>query len=432
MNLRLFFILLYLILPFFNNAQKLDIRSHADCTTRLLIETKKKVGPTTAPKDYGQDLEFKDNAPDDLHFMEAERHSVWYQFDSKTTGSMSFEIEPLDTLNDYDFALYKYTDEHFCIDVKNKTILPIRTNFSRNKTEIGSKTGLHQKASQAFISRGVNPAYSKAIAVEKGETYVLLVNNIYKNGSGHLLHFDYKSNRQLSTEPLKKTPSKSKQYVEEPTLIRWGGKIIDDNNQAVGGAHILLKDVKTQEVIAEGVSDSASGRYYLIFTAVEDQWVNPMHLKVQRKGYLFTDSLVNPYQLTRAFRHNPPTLALQSLAKGKRFRLFDILFINRTATPMTRSMPSIHALLETMQQNPQLKIKIEGHLSGCCPEPAHQAAAIQISNDRAKAIYQYLVDHGIAPERMTAIGYDCQYVLFNTTGPKSHLNRRIEIEVLDY
>ena len=425
-----FFILLFLILPFSGTAQTLDIRAHADCITRLSIETKKKIGPTTAPKDYGQDLEFRDNAPDDLHFMEAESHSVWYQFDSKTTGSMSFEIEPLDTLNDYDFALYKYTDENFCADVKNKSILPIRTNFSRNKTEIGSKTGLHQKASQEFISRGVNPAYSKAITVEKGETYVLLVNNVYKNGSGHFLHFDYKSNRQLSTEPIQKSTPKQKQYIEEPTLIRWGGKVLDENNRAIGGAHILLKDVKTQEVVAEGISDSASGRYYLVFTSVEDQWVNPMHLKVQRKGYLFTDSLVNPYQLTRAFRHNPPTLTLQPLAKGKRFQLFNILFHDRVATPMTRSKPSINALLEMMQQNPQLKIKIAGHTSGCCP--IHKDASAKVSLERAQTIYQHLVDHGIAPERMTTVGYDCQYVLFNTTGPNSHLNRRIEIEVLDF
>ena len=120
----------------------LDIVNHADCNTRLSIETRKTIGPTNAPKGYGDILEFKGNKRSDIHFMEKESHTVWYQFETKTKGKFTFELEPLDSLNDYDFALYKYTDEGFCEAVQNKTILPIRTNFSRNKPAIASKTGL--------------------------------------------------------------------------------------------------------------------------------------------------------------------------------------------------------------------------------------------------------------------------------------------------
>ena len=195
----------------------LNIQGHADCKTRLMIETKKTLGPSASPLGYGNIQEFSHNAKDDLYFMENENHSVWYQFASKTSGTMHFEIDPLDSLNDYDFALYRYTEGDFCKHVIEKKILPIRTNFSRNKIEIGGKTGLSETAQDSFVSQGVQVAYSKSVSVKKGDTFVLLVNAVYKNSSGHRLHFGYQSNRQLSTDPLPEPKRKEKTYTEEPT-----------------------------------------------------------------------------------------------------------------------------------------------------------------------------------------------------------------------
>lgn len=378
--------------------------------------------------------EFSKNAKDDLHFMENENHSVWYQFVSKTSGTMSFEIDPIDSLNDYDFALYRYTGTHFCKDVIEKKVLPIRTNFSRNKIELGGKTGLNKEAQDNFVSQGVQAAYSKVIPVRKGDTLVLLVNGVYKNNLGHRLHFGYQSNRQLSTDPLPQRKPKERVYKEQPTLIRWGGRVVDENNQYLGAAHITLRDTKNKELIAEGFSDAETGLYHLMFFTLEDQLQNPLYIEIQRAGYLFTDTILNPYELTQSLEHIPLQLKLKKLKKGKRFQLFDISFQFMSAVPLTRSQSYLEALLKTMQIHEDLKIRIEGHANGCCDilkAESSEAAAQEISNKRADAIAQFLIENGIAAHRLSTVGYGITRMLYENKSPNAHLNRRIEIEVLD-
>jgi len=431
----LFSSVLFMIVQNYSFGQTtLDIQQHADCKTRLTIETKKVLGPSTAPLSYGKVQEFSKNSKDDLYFMEEENHSVWYQFVSKTSGTMSFEIDPLDSLNDYDFALYQYTGTHFCTDVIEKKQVPIRTNFSRNKIELGGKTGLKINAQDDFVSQGLQAAYSNVIEVEKGDTLVLFVNAVYKNSLGHHLHFGYQSNRQLSTDPLPQKKPKEKSYVEEPTLIRWGGRVIDENKQYVGAAQITLTDTKTKELIAEGVSDTETGFYNLVFFTLEDQLQNPLYIEVQRKGYFFLDTIINPYELSQSLEHIPLQLKLQKLKKGKQFRLLDISFQFMSDIPLTRSQSSLSALLRTMESHENLKIQIEGHANGCCDierGESSEEAAQKVSINRADAIAEFLIKNGIASHRLRRVGYGITRMLYDNKSPNAHLNRRIEIKILD-
>lgn len=411
----------------------LDIQDHADCKTRLTIETKKTVGPSSAPLGYGEEQEFSRNSKNDLYFMENENHSVWYQFVSKTSGSLSFEIAPLDSLNDYDFALYRYTGAHFCEDIIQKKQLPVRTNFSRNKIELGGKTGLNKDAQDSFVSQGVQAAYSKVLSVKKGDTLVLLVNGIYKNSLGHRLHFGYQSNRQLSTDPLPQRKQKEKSYTEDPTLIRWGGRVVDENNESLGAA-ITLTDTKTKELVAEGISNAETGFYSLVFFTLEDQLKNPLYIEVQRSGYFFTDTILNPYELTQRLEQIPLRLKLQKLKKGKRFVLLDLSFQFMSDVPLTRSQSSLDALLRTMQSDENLSIQIEGHANGCCDSggaASSEEDAQEISSHRADAIAQFLIKNGIASHRLRTVGYGTTRTLYENKTAHAYLNRRIEIKILD-
>lgn len=391
-----------------NFAQKVDsllVQGHADCMNRLTIETRKTIGPTTAPKGHGQILEFAKNSKKNLHFMERENHTVWYQFSIKTKGQLSFELEPLDSLDDYDFALYKYTDEHFCEDVKEKKILPIRTNFSRNKPDIGSKTGLKTGASKEYIGAGVQPAYSKTIEVSPEEQYVLLVNNVYKEGSGHYLHFNYWVNLDLK------------------------GTVSDKLGAKGLGASITLTNTKTGDVVARTQSDSTTGAYRLVFDLPKSQLKDPLHLEIMKDNYFFFDTLVTAYKIATKMRNIPLKTSIQKLKKGDRFVVSNILFYGDSPKPLPNSLPSIKALYKTMKRNKKLKISIEGHTNGC---NRGEAFALKLSNERAATVYNYLIENKIAKERLSSIGYGCKHVLHNTNGRYAHLNRRVEIEIVDF
>lgn len=405
-QLYLILILIFTVLGV-NRGQTVDtlvINNHADCPDRLKIETRKTIGPTTSPNGYGKDLEFSRNARESVHFMEKEGNTVWYEFKTKTNGKLTFEIEPLDSLNDYDFALYRYTDKNFCPSVKNKTILPVRTNFSRNNPQIGSKTGLKTTAKKDFISAGVNPAYSNAIDVQAKETYVLLVNNVYPNGKGHLLHFNYLVNLSLN------------------------GQVVDVDEEGGLNATVTLTNTKTGAVIAETISDSMTGAYKLIFDLPKSQLNDPLHLEIMKDNYFFHDTIITAFKIATKMQDIKLKTAIKKLKKGDRFVVSNILFHGDSPEPLTRSMPSIKALFKTMKRNKKLKISIEGHTNGCSKGDDF---SLNLSNARAATVYNYLVEHQISKDRLSAIGYGCEHMLHPISGRLAHLNRRVEIEIVE-
>lgn len=406
---QLLFGVLFLLIGQTIFAQKekdtLNIGGHGDCVSRLEIETRRTIGPTTSPVGHGAILEFNKNPKTSLHFMEQENNAVWYEFTTKTSGNLTFEIEPLDSLNDYDFALYKYTDENFCEEIKNKKILPLRTNFSRNKIEILGKTGLKTTSKDTFVTAGVNAAYSASVNVRAKEKYVLLVNNVYNNGAGHTLYFDYSVNVDLK------------------------GQVVAVEAEGNMEANITLTNTKTGLVVAETTSDSVTGAYKLMFDIPKSQMNDPLHLEVVKEGYFFYDTLITAFKLKTKMRNIKLKTPIKKLQKGTKFVVSNILFYGGSPKPLPTSLPTFKALYKTLKRNKKLRIKIEGHTNGCQDSEEYSQ---KLSDARAATVYDFLVENEIDPTRLDAIGYGCRMMLHDINGPSAYLNRRVEIEIIEF
>lgn len=101
------------------------------------------------------------------------------------------------------------------------------------------------------------------------------------------------------------------------------------------------------------------------------------------------------------------------------------------------SVVPLKKLLTTLQENPNLKVEIQGHV--CCIGPGETDGVDfdtheeRLSENRAKAIYYYLIQKGISKDRL-------RYKGFGGTQPKIYpeksfedqqANRRVEIKVLE-
>ena len=100
------------------------------------------------------------------------------------------------------------------------------------------------------------------------------------------------------------------------------------------------------------------------------------------------------------------------------------------------SEPVLQKLLQTLKQNKSLKIEIQGHV--CCTQNGADGMDLdtremKLSENRAKAIYDYLINKGISKHRLSYKG-------FGRTKPKYELeltpeeeqaNRRVEIMVVE-
>lgn len=409
----------------------LNVDGHADCATRLPIETRRTIGPTTSPKGHGEILEFSQNKKESVHFMERENNTIWYEFTTKTKGKLIFEIEPLDSLNDYDFALYKYTDDNFCAAVQSKKILPIRTNFSRNKPEIASKTGLKNTSEQAFVSAGINPAYSQPVEVNAKEKYVLLVNNVYDSGKGHFLHFDYGVNVSFAEQVVSEEAKGNQEANITSTNIRvsFAGQVVSAEAKGNLEANITLTNTRTGDVVVETTSDSITGAYKLVFDLPKTQLNDPLHLEVLKEGYFFYDTVITAFKIVTKMRDIKLKTPIRKLKKGDRFVVSNILFYGDSPKPMPASLLSLKALYKTMKRNKKLKISIEGHTNGCSKG---EVFSQNLSDGRAATVQNFLIEHGIDSERLSSIGYGCTKMLHSMNSAAAHLNRRVEIEIVAF
>lgn len=128
---------------------------------------------------------------------------------------------------------------------------------------------------------------------------------------------------------------------------------------------------------------------------------------------------------------------VDKLKSGDKMRLKNINFLFGTARLTKASIPELNNLTEVLKKNTALKILIEGHV--CCgsdKEVKTKKASFEndyLSSKRAKKIYDYLVDKGIDPERLSHQGYGfTQPLRFpEKNDDDTYQNRRIEVKVLE-
>lgn len=386
-------------------AQQKDSIHNMDCLHRKVLNTlKPDLNFFPAPEGYGDIREFMNNPSSGDKFIEQENFSAWYEFETKIDADLIFSIIPDTAKDDYDFALYQYTNDDFCKDLIQKKIQPVRTNFSRNDLELKGITGLDIKAKNIFVGQGIGPVFSKSIAVKKEDKFILVLNNVYKNGSGHRIFFDY--NVPLSIE----------------------GMVELDDSTTARNSNVKLTNTITGDVLAETVSDSITGAYELDFKILKSQIKHSLQIEITKDNHFFRDTLIKAFHFVNKIKKSKVRLKIKKLKKGERITINNILFYGNSPKPLERSLPSMYSLYKTMRKNKNLKIKIEGHTNGCING---KNFSDKLSKARAETIGQYLEDQKIESVRMQLEGFGCKKMLYSENSPYNHLNRRVEIMILE-
>jgi len=114
--------------------------------------------------------------------------------------------------------------------------------------------------------------------------------------------------------------------------------------------------------------------------------------------------------------------------KGDNIELKNLNFVGGQAILLSESESILIELLEIMNKNKKLKIRIEGHI--CCNFIDEE----NLSEQRAKTIFDYLSSNGIQTNRMNAIGHGAnkpKFALPEKNEFERKSNRRVEITIID-
>jgi outer membrane protein OmpA-like peptidoglycan-associated protein len=111
-------------------------------------------------------------------------------------------------------------------------------------------------------------------------------------------------------------------------------------------------------------------------------------------------------------------------ARGLVLTLGDVLFEFNQADLKAGSMQKLYPLVTFLQENPTRNVVIEGHTDNIGSDAYNQ----DLSERRAEAVRNFLIQNGIRAERTTAQGWGKSYpVTSNDTEAGRQQNRRVEI-----
>lgn len=402
--MRFFYLLLLLTVSFGLSAQKVELKG--DCLDAVEIAAKGSHKFETSPCWPGEVLEISGNSSSSSMYFEEETHSAWFRFEALSDDYLTFKIYPADTDADFDFMLFKYTDEDFCADVKDKSVKPVRSNISRNNPEFLSATGLSMGATEKFVRSGPGNHYSNAIKTERGDCYYLVLNNVNGSETAFSLAFSY--------------------YTTKPV----SGVVKDEETgDPISNATVSWEE-KHGEVLAESGTNT-NGEYSFEAPVQKGNRMRDYVFAVDGKKYLFNEQVVTT---SENHKLEPLVTLLPKLSAGLKMTLRNINFYGGKATPLPSSRPSFRRLLKLMRKNPSLEILIEGHTNGCYRGIGGKEHSQRLSENRANRVKQFLVNRGVSEKRMKAEGFNCSQMLY--PNPKSdkeaRLNRRVELRVISY
>ncbi len=206
------------------------------------------------------------------------------------------------------------------------------------------------------------------------------------------------------------------------------GNVKDLTNGEPVEAAVTLSDPESGETLSALRSDPAGG--FLVCLPAGRNYA----LHVEAEGFLFFSEHFELKELNPA--DNPFLLEVKlspALAAGNENTapppvvLRNVFFDTGSADLQPESKEELQRLKDLLDKNPGIRIRINGHTDNAGNDLQNQT----LSENRAKAVYDWLIAQGISDKRLRFQGFgESQPIDTNDTPEGRRRNRRTEFEIL--
>ncbi len=200
------------------------------------------------------------------------------------------------------------------------------------------------------------------------------------------------------------------------------GRVINKLTQAPIATSMNFTNLETGKLV-ENEQSSKSGYFFTVLPANSDYALN-----IEKKGFLFYSK---NFSLTAESAERAFELEVQlvPISAGQKVELENVFFDFNSFEIDQKSNVELLSVVHFLQDNPSVTISIEGHTDSEGDSNYNK----RLSNNRAKAVYGFLIDQGIDASRLSYVGLgDTQPIADNDSEAGRAKNRRTEIRITAY
>jgi outer membrane protein OmpA-like peptidoglycan-associated protein len=202
------------------------------------------------------------------------------------------------------------------------------------------------------------------------------------------------------------------------------GEILNNNGEVPEGAKVMLKNTKTDKEV-EAVIDQETGDYVAVMTVKEGE---DIMLTAKKKGYAFSSQLISSDKIVIGKAVKTRKTEIKPIEVGEAYRINDINFATNSYQITPRIMKVLDEFIDFLNTNPSLKIDINGYTDNV----GNPKDNVSLSENRAKAVYDYLIIEEIDPKRLSYKGFGEKNPIISNKTPEGRAkNRRTEFVIIE-
>lgn len=221
--------------------------------------------------------------------------------------------------------------------------------------------------------------------------------------------------------PVSETMIEESVEIKTTRLTILKGTIKDGFTLKPLEAQIEIIDNEKNEVISTSSSNSSTGKFLISLPSGKNYGI-----AVKAESYLFHSENFNIPAATN-YQEVALEILLHKLEVGSKIILKNIFFDYAKATLRSESFGELDRLLKLLTNYPTTRIEISGHTDNKGSVKTNTV----LSEARAKSVVDYLINKGIAADRLEYKGYAYfQPVTTNDTEEGRQQNRRVEFKIL--
>lgn len=312
-----------------------------------------------------------------LYYLYQDKYTFWYKFIATEDITIEFSVSPSNIDDRYTAVAFQYDGKDFCDKLVNKGVKP-----------------LSLKREALFTENSI--LYKNIIEAEKGDTFYISVLSLNSEDCGHYLYMEA-NNDKLSLHAIHR-PCYNFQYLDVPDF---------------SSSRQDLQDVDLELVLSELIAADTVAVEPDVFATI-----TTVEIQSQEEGVLNV---------------------------GDKLVLNEVFFYSNTYALKPGSEEELDQLLAFLVVNESISVEIQGHSANdtelIVPDPQFKkqgkawnfkGSALKLSEMRAKAVEEYLIEGGIDKKRLTAKGFGASQkrVANASTFEESEKNMRVEALII--